>query len=912
MSAEANANRPASPPIPTADMLPPELVALPQWVCWRYELQGNRWTKPPLRMDGRRASSTNAARWTDFDTARRVASEKGFDGVGFVFAAGDPYCGVDLDDALDENGVPLPWAAEIIAAMASYTEISPSGAGVKIWVKASLGGRAGTHASTPHGIEIYDRARYFTVTGRRLHGTPFEIAARQKEVDDLYARLIDAQQEKTGSADTPASSPSSPPPPLDVPDEQLLDVARGAKNGAKLASLWGGSTEGYGSASEADLALASILAFYAGPDPARIERLMRQSGLVRDKWTKNKQYLARTIATALKGKTEFYRPTTTDITIRDDLCLVGTQTGAQRPKETRKDSYTIYNLTDLGNAQRLADHFEPSLRYCAASGQWLVWDGRRWKDDDTCAVVRAACELPAIIRREAKGCGNAKLAKAIMGWASISEGRTRVEAAVALARAQMSLVVRLADLDADDWALCVLNGTIDLRTGTLRPHRREDYITKMAPVEYDPQAACPLFLKFLDRVFAGDASLISYVLQFFGVAMTGDVTEQIMPLFWGGGANGKSVLIDTVKSVFGDYATDAPPGLLVETGQERHPTEIADLQGRRLVVASETEQGASLKLQLVKRLTGDATLKGRRMRQDFFEFRRTHKLLMVTNNRPRVKENSEAAWRRLPLVPFTVTIPLAERDPKLLEKLRTEGPGILALCVQACLEWQREGLRAPRAVSAATHEYRAEEDIIGRWIEERCHVGGEVYATYSSLRADYGRWCDEVGERPLGGRAFGEALDKKGIRSGSKRVGAKAAKVRLGIALRAPTDDEPAVPEDLRIDPPPGDAATGDALPVTGVTQFSHYARPARAHESANLENRVTPVTGNAPPACRSSPGTAEAPQTPCNACHRTAWWRFAAERGPGCWTCQTCHPFAGDRGAAVFAGPADTQEACA
>lgn len=240
----------------------------------------------------------------------------------------------------------------------------------------------------------------------------------------------------------------------------------------------------------------------------------------------------------------------------------------------------------------------------------------------------------------------------------------------------------------------------------------------------------------------------------------------------------------------GDYACDAPPSLLVKSSRDEHPTEFADLVGRRLVVASETEDGAALRMQFVKRATGDMTLKGRRMRQDFFEFRRTHKTVLVTNNRPRVKEDSEAVWRRLQLVPFDVVIPSEQRDPDLLEKLRAERPGILAWLVRGCIECQRDGLRTPEAVESATAGYRDEEDSIGRFLDERCVVDSSctapesrTFVEWRHLLLAYQAWCESSGECALTGRALGHALDKRGLLSATRKVDGRAAKVRLRVAL---------------------------------------------------------------------------------------------------------------------------------
>jgi putative DNA primase/helicase len=281
-----------------------------------------------------------------------------------------------------------------------------------------------------------------------------------------------------------------------------------------------------------------------------------------------------------------------------------------------------------------------------------------------------------------------------------------------------------------------------------------------------------------------------------GVLVTGDVTEQLLPLFIGVGANGKSVLVDTLLGVLGTYAGLAPPSLLTDRGGgEEHPTELADLIGRRLVVGSETEESAKLKVQLVKRLTGDATIKARFMRCDYFEAKRAFKVLLVTNNKPVVTEAGNAIWRRLRLVPFNVVIPDAEQDRHLLDKLRDEWPGILAWCVRGTLDWQRDGMRTPEAVLLATAEYAAEQDVLADYLAARTVRGGDhVRVGRADLFADYQSWASQPGERhPLARNPFFDRIRKlSGVADGQWKPVGITVPVRgfRGIGLRGIGGDE--------------------------------------------------------------------------------------------------------------------------
>lgn len=314
-------------------------------------------------------------------------------------------------------------------------------------------------------------------------------------------------------------------------------------------------------------------------------------------------------------------------------------------------------------------------------------------------------------------------------------------------------------LDTDPWLLNVINGTVNLRTGKLHESRREDMITMQANVMYDPDATCPRWLKFIDEIMASDIDLVRYLQQIVGICLTGDITEQILPIFYGQGRNGKSTFLDTVTGLMGDYAGKAAPGLLTVKKQQEHSTEIADLAGRRLVVASETEEGKRLRVQLVKELTGDATLKARKMRCDYSEFQRTHKTILVTNNKPVIREPKEAIWRRIQLVPFTVQFAGEQEDTGLLVKLRAERPGILLWAIEGCLAWQQDGLLLAGEVKVATAAYKDEQNFLEEFFADRCIRGVAYTCSRKDMWQAYQEWAKAVGERyPLGRNAFYERI----------------------------------------------------------------------------------------------------------------------------------------------------------
>jgi P4 family phage/plasmid primase-like protien len=438
-----------------------------------------------------------------------------------------------------------------------------------------------------------------------------------------------------------------------------------------------------------------------------------------------------------------------------------------------------YLCNDAGNAERLADRHGANLRYCFPWNRWLVYDGTRWRVDDRGAVVRLAKETARSIFEEAKEAADDETAKRLGKWATTSLSESKLRSMISLAQSEPGIPVLPEEMDASRDLLNVLNGTIDLRTGELREHRREDLITKLAPVEYDPDAAAPTWAATLERVLPSD-EVRGFFKKVCGYALTGDVSEQMLPVLYGTGANGKSTVLNALLAVSGDYGMQAAPDLLVAK-KGSHPTELADLFGMRVVASIEVEDGSRLAESLVKQLTGGDHIKARRMRQDFWEFEPTHKVFMACNHKPQVRGTDNAIWRRIRLVPFTETIPPAEQDKHLPDKLREERAGILAWAVEGCREWRREGLQAPDEVRQATGAYRAEMDVLGAFLRECCRKDPDENIGAQDLYKAYRLWCEDSGERPEGKRKFSSQLKERDYES--RRSGANGSYEWQGIAL---------------------------------------------------------------------------------------------------------------------------------
>ncbi len=357
--------------------------------------------------------------------------------------------------------------------------------------------------------------------------------------------------------------------------------------------------------------------------------------------------------------------------------------------------------SDDALALRFTARHADDLRFVNTWGRWLIWNRQRWAIDET----QRALDLARDIGREASAeiisdKGSARLA------ASVASAKT-VTAIERLARADRRHASITEDWDADPWLLNTPGGTVDLQTGQTRAHARTDRITKITAVA--PGGECPVWLAFLDRVFAGEKTLIAFARRMLGYSLTGSVRDHALFFLYGTGGNGKGVFLNTWAAILGDYAKVAAMDTFTASHGTRHETEVAMLRGARAVIAQETEEGQRWAESRIKQLTGGDGISARFMRQDRFTFTPTFKLMIAGNHKPSLRSVDEAIKRWLNLVPFTVTIPKAERDPTLPEKLKAEWPGILAWAIEGCLEWQRIGLAPPPAVQAATASYLADE-----------------------------------------------------------------------------------------------------------------------------------------------------------------------------------------------------------
>ena len=445
-------------------------------------------------------------------------------------------------------------------------------------------------------------------------------------------------------------------------------------------------------------------------------------------------------------------------------------------------------LTDTSNAERWVELHGERFRWHPGRERWCVWTGNRWSLDDGGEAMRSTKDVgDSYMLRDAvtKARSSADLRRYELHAARSGSAAAR-SAMLRLAQAEQGMAVPTDQWDADPWSLNVANGALDLRTGRLGGHRPGDYATKLAPATYDPDATAPRFERFLEQALPAN-DVRAFVQRSLGYALTGVVREHVLPVWYGAGGNGKGTLQNAVGAVLGDYSRAVPADLMMKKqGGDQHPTERAMLMGLRLAFASETEAGRQLAESTVKSLTGGDPITARFMRQDFFTFNPSHKLILSTNHRPIIRGNDAGIWRRVRLVPWETTP--AAIDTTLGEQLAREGPGILRWLVEGCLAWQREGLGSAASIDAATTAYRHEQDVCSAFLEECTTRTAEAKVGSADLYAAYRAWCAEAGERHWTQRAFVAALSERGL----DRQKAHGTMTYRGLGLLA---DRPGAPQ---------------------------------------------------------------------------------------------------------------------
>ena len=453
-------------------------------------------------------------------------------------------------------------------------------------------------------------------------------------------------------------------------------------------------------------------------------------------------------------------------------------------------------LTELGNAERLVDRYGHLIRHIPEFVTWMYWENGSWKFDGLGKMTQLAKDVIRGINGEAVEENDSDMRKAITRHARASERKNAIDHTIQLAACEPGISIHAQFLDLNPWLLGVRNGVVDLRTGRWRPAEPNDYITKQANVDYDPEAQCPRWKRFLQEVMGFSEELVTYLQMAVGYTLTGKTIEQVLFILFGTGKNGKSVFIEVIEQLMGDYSRSvASETLMAQRGGRNSagPSEdIARLKGARVAVTCETEEGQVLAEAQVKRMTGEDSLVARvPYAKHSIEFKAQFKIWMAANHKPIVRGDDYAIWRRIHLIPFEQTFEGESQDKNLKSELLAELPGILNWAIEGCLLWQKQGLVQPEAIQKATLEYRDEMDLLAEWIDAKCVVGPDRAASVAALYNSYDIWCLNNRVKPMERRVFARKLKSRGFKS----VKSGGQRGYLGIGFPpAEQSDQPSPP----------------------------------------------------------------------------------------------------------------------
>ena len=721
------------------EFIPQELKENKNWCCYRL-VQGPEDKKPrkiPINAyTGTPAKSNDPTTWADYQTALEGVDRFQCTGLGYFFEP--PYFGVDIDNIQEDiqaykEGDTNNMVSEFVHSLESYAEYSQSGNGIHIICKGSLpiGGRRRGN------VEMYQNGRYFIMTGKACSEYQ-DITEATKAISYLHAKYIDTESQVG----------------MSLTEDDLIDRALKSKQGEAFKLLYRGSWQGlYESQSEADIAFCNMLAFWCAGNMDTMDTIFRRSGLMREKWdrkTGTTTYGVVTMGKAIRDCKSFYDPKskgTYAIHIRDQ----------EKPKD-------LLPLDDTGNGQRFYRDYQDVARYSYINKGWYYYTGRKWVFDKIGRIIQMADESIKKMKSEYSLCDGEEEEKAFLKHlrsTRSNKGKTNM-----LKEAQHLLPVLPGEFDAHARYFNCHNGYLDLKTGDLRPHKADLFFAKESHVDYTDKIDCPQWITFLHQIFAGDQDLIRYIQKAIGYSLTGATTEQCMFILHGNGRNGKSVFLDLINEIMGDYACNIQPqSIMVKNafGGNQANSDIARLQGSRFVTTTEPNEGMRFDEGLIKQLTGGDKITARFLYKDEFEFTPEFKIWIASNHKPIIRGRDDGIWRRMILIPFQVQIPMDKVDKYLKYKLRKELPGILNWAVQGCALWQREGLEPPKVITDATKDYRSEMDVVATFIGECLEVTGQSYheVRAKDLYSLYKAWAVENEQYVMSSTKFGREFGLK-------------------------------------------------------------------------------------------------------------------------------------------------------
>ena len=743
----------------TRSNIPDELKQLNNWCVWKFQERNGKRTKIPFNAEtGEFAKSNDPSTWSSYETA---INAENVDGVGFFFEP--PYLGIDIDDIDDAlhryfQGDKIDnIVAEFNEAFKSYTEISPSGNGLHIIVKGQIPGSR----RRKNNIEMYDSGRFFTMTGKTI--------GKYKQVTEVSQRVFKTIYDKY-FPDNTIQYPSSNNYQQNIHNLSETDVINEIFN-SKQAKLFDDLMKGnyepyYTSHSEADMALANILAFWCAKDYSQMDSIFRQSNLYRDKWDekrKNSTYGEQTLFKAINETNNIYTPKqqTDDNPLRYALSKL-----FDNQEETKE--YPIRSYDDTGNADRFIDRYGNLYKYSYIANKFYIYDGMKWKIDDKGSIRKLIDEMIESIKNEK-----------VLHSEDVTEEEARevfqkfykkTRGTQAKKNIMNELMHRRPatpdDFDRDDMLINVANGYIDLTSRELYKHDINKMFSQITNTDYTEKMQPAVWLDFLNDIFAGDKAVIRYIQKALGYSLTGSTREQVMFILFGKGRNGKSIFVEVISEILGDYSNNMQAKSLMVKKNDNVNTDIARLSKARFVTSSEPNEGFRFDEGLIKQLTGGDKVTARFLYAEEFEYTPKFKIWVSTNHKPIIRGTDDGIWRRLVLIPFDVQIPEEKVDKDLKYKLLREAPAILNWMAEGAYMWMQEGLEMPDKLKAAVQKYRNEMDTLGQFIEDCCKVDKYSSEKVSNLHQAYKTWSNDnlTSTKVLGMKSFSQKMEERFVK----------------------------------------------------------------------------------------------------------------------------------------------------
>ena len=717
------------------------------WIAEPRSGYKNKYNKAPRHpVTGNKIGADKPEMFGTYAQAVAALETGEYSGIG-ILLTGEGMVGVDIDDyeaTFTAQKEVKAWVLEARKAGA-YCELSPSREGLRLFMRGKLPGK-GRKAGQ---LEIYDNARFLTITGKCDKKSGGELIDGQHFVDSFLTLF---PPEITPAKAVPTGNLAADKATVDA-----LCIRAEEKRPALWAGYWEEHLSEYASQSEADMALVGAItreAVKAGVDTDAladtVEQVFIRSALYREE--KLRAVQSYTIPKAINE------------------ALAGREQAVQVVQDTSGAEFANAEPGDIMAGGLYAKVMRGKLLHVAQAGLWLRWDGMRW-GWCSCGEEMAAAKLvanKALDWATALIKADSDKHRKRMGFALQLQNLKRLEAMVKLAKSEEGMTIgHMTDLDSDQWLLGVRNGVVNLRTGGLLAPDPAMLITRQAAAEYHREAQCPRWLAFLDSVFSGDQETIAFIQRACGYSLTGVTTEEVLFICYGHGANGKSVFGNILGNILGDYSQVAPPSLLTvrRDGDSGPRNDIARLCGARLIQINELQQGDRLDEQIVKMLAGREMLSARYLHKEFFDFWPTAKPWLRTNHRPVVTGEDDGIWRRLLLIPFARKFNEDERNPNLEQQLLEERDGILAWMVSGCLDWKRSGgLKPSPLIRRESATYRKESDLLGEFLDERAVMGANERVEQTKLFAVWRDWCESNGVRYGSKKSFTRKLDERGFK----------------------------------------------------------------------------------------------------------------------------------------------------